>query len=89
MPALARSLPAPNPSTGIARAIRTLAGPEYVVVTVVDALGRTVVVAYDRLAAGSVTVPLGNARLTPGAYTLRAVVADHGASAARRFVVVR
>ena len=87
LPLLAISPPAPNPSAGAARATLSLAGPAHVVVTVVDALGRTVAVAFDGHASGTAQIRVPP--LAPGVYVLRAV-AFHGTRVATRtFVVVR
>lgn len=92
LPSLTLSASAPNPSFGggTVRATLMLARPARVAVTVLDALGRTVAIAFDGLAASSAVVAVDAARLAPGVYTLRAVVLDETAeTASRRFVVVR
>ena len=87
--AFALSAPVPNPATGIARLRVTAARSGRVVATVVDALGRTVAVAFDaEVAAGATAeIAVDAARLAPGTYAVR--VATAGASQSRRLVVVR
>ena len=77
----------PNPAAQSAQIRLTLAAPETVRATVIDALGREVAVAYDGLASGTLALRLGADRLAPGAYAVRI----EGASFAetRTFVVVR
>ena len=81
------SMPAPNPAA--TRATLTLAvdAPQYVRATVVDALGRTVAVAFDGLAAGAPRIRVDTSRLAPGVYVVR--VAGETFGEARRLTVAR
>ena len=86
---VALSLLAPNPVRGgIVRATLSLAAPAIVRVVVTDALGRTVAVAFDGLATGSLGIEVDADRLAPGVYSLRISGAD-GPAVARRFTVTR
>ena len=81
------SAPSPNPTAGRAALTLRLAAPATVRALLVDALGRTVAVLYDRLA-GAETTPAVDARgLPPGVYAVRVLGARVAAS--RRLTVVR
>ena len=81
------SVPAPNPAA--TRATLTLAvdAPQHARATVVDALGRTVAVAFDGLAAGATQIRVDTSRLAPGVYVVR--VAGETFADARRLTVAR
>ena len=80
--------PYPNPTAGTARLTVDLASAEAVQVTVVDALGRIVAVAFDaELAAGPRGLSLDTGRLAPGVYAVQ--VAGQTFTATRRLVVTR
>jgi len=80
--------PYPNPAAGTVRLGFELAAPAGVRLSVVDALGREVVVAADQpFGAGRHEVAVATDRLAPGAYLVR-LLADDVAEAAR-FTVVR
>ncbi|HEX8387026.1 MAG TPA: T9SS type A sorting domain-containing protein, partial [Rubricoccaceae bacterium] len=85
----ALGVPVPNPASGVSRLRLQAAASGRVTATVVDALGRTVAVAFDReVAAGtSVEIAVDAAALAPGTYAVR--VAGPGAAETRRLVVVR
>ncbi|MDT7858148.1 endonuclease [Rubrivirga sp. S365] len=91
-PTLRLGPPYPNPSSGSARFTLTLpAGTESgsVRAVVYDALGREVAVAHDGTAVGRVILAVDTTRLAPGAYVLRAVVADGADAQVRPFTVAR
>ena len=80
------SAPSPNPTARRAALTLRLAAPATVRVLLVDALGRTVAVLYDRLA-GAETTPAVDARgLPPGVYAVRVLGASVAAS--QRLTVV-
>lgn len=88
-PALALSPVAPNPvRMGSVHATFSLAGSSHVRAVVVDALGRTVAVAFDGLASGPVRVEVDTGYLAPGVYALRIVGATSRGTVAR-FTVTR
>lgn len=82
--------PVPNPASGVSRLRLTAAQSGRVTATVVDALGRTVAVAFDgEVAAGAaVEIAVDASGLAPGTYAVR-VAAATGAAETRRLVVVR
>ena len=87
--ALALSAPTPNPSRGRTTWTLTLAAPAHVRAVVVDALGRTVGIAFDGLAAGPAVVSSGAACLTPGVFVLRVNALERSGVAWSHFTIVR
>lgn len=84
--ALALSV-APNPSAGPAALRFVLADAAAVRVTILDALGRTVLTLDRALAAGPQALPLDASRLAPGRYVARLIAG--GAQSSSRFTVAR
>lgn len=82
-------VPTPNPARGVSRIAVRAARAGRIVALVVDALGRTVRVAFDaEVAAGAhVQVAVDASGLAPGAYSVR--LSGPGLAATRRLVVVR
>ena len=82
-------VPTPNPTAGVSRIAVRAARSGRIVTVVVDALGRTVRVAFDaEVAAGAqVQIAVDASGLAPGAYSVR--VSGPGLTATRRLVVVR
>ena len=85
--AAAVSLVRPNPAAGRATLRLSVPGAERVRVSVVDALGREVAVAFDGEVSGLATVALDTSGLAPGAYVVRVV--GPSVSESRRLTVVR
>ena len=87
--ALSLGVPVPNPARSASRLRLVTAQAGRVVATVVDALGRTVLTAFEgEVAAGAATdIAIDVRTLAPGAYTVRVVTPE--AVEARRLVVVR
>ncbi len=80
--------PYPNPAAGTVRLGFELAAPEAVRLTVVDALGREVLVAADRsFAAGRHEIAVATGRLAPGTYLARLAAGD--VAGTTRFTVAR
>ena len=85
--AAALSAPRPNPTRGAAALSLTLDAPQAVRATLHDALGRTVAVLHDGVAAGTVALSVDARGLAPGVYLVR--VAGERLSETRRLTVAR
>ncbi len=81
------SAPFPNPATQRTALMLSLASPQHVRASVVDALGREVLVVLDGEASGAVRLDVDAARLAPGVYIVR--VQGTSFAETRRLTVVR
>jgi len=81
------SLARPNPASGRSAVRVAVPVAERVRVSVLDALGREVAVAFDAVVSGAREVPLDTARLAPGVYVVRVVGTSFAES--RALTVVR